>query len=165
MRTDFSVSESLIGGHRWFDHQTFISVKKFRWELFGESEMRKFWNLLRLEESGSIQWDRSKHRQPIKIYKWLIPSNVRYSNKRIKSRLSTENNEFLWRFEIKNFEKISRKFLEKFEMMEKCNFEISRMAKVRFRLTNVHYVWILSIFVSFFYGLIDKAGFLWSISF
>ena len=50
-------------------------------------------------------------------------------------------------------------------MMEKYNFGIFRMAKVRFRLTNVHYVWILSIFVSFFYGLIDKAGFLISISF
>ena len=42
----------------------------------------------------------------------------------------------------------------------KMTILIFRMAKVRFRLTNVHYVWILSIIVSFFYGLIDKAGFL-----
>ena len=106
-RTEFSVSGSLMGA--------LSSVKSFveNCEFFVESEMRKFWNLLRLEENGSIQWDSSKHRQPIKIYKWLIPSNVRYSNKRINSRLSTENNEFLWRFEIQNSEKISRKIFGK----------------------------------------------------
>ena len=57
----------------------------------------------------------------------------------------------------------------KFRNWEKLNFgkfqilENFRMAKVRFRLTNVHCVWILSIFVSFFYGLIDKEGFIFMI--
>ena len=60
-----------------------------------------------------------------------------------------------------------RNISREIRMMEKKNkiLNFFRMAKVRFRLTNVHYVWILSIFVSFFYGLIDKAGFLISISF